>query len=53
VTYTVRAHRDSAVSDPCPVLTVYFGVVPEGTIVSANGQVIGTIGNEDPLAEAA
>lgn len=53
VTYTARAHRDSAVSDPCPVLIVYFGVVPEGTQISANGQVIGTIGNNDSVVSEA
>lgn len=42
--YSVRAHRDAAVSEPCPNLIVYFGVLPseEGqTAASVNGQVIG------------
>ncbi len=53
VAYEVRAHRDTFVSIPCPSLTIYFGAIPEGTQATANGQVIGTIGNDAPVSEAA
>lgn len=56
VSYEVRGHRDSQVSVPCTALVIYFGAVAgggEGTQAMVNGQVIGTIGNDAPVSEAA
>ncbi|MBY0310481.1 MAG: hypothetical protein K2W85_00270 [Phycisphaerales bacterium] len=52
VVYSVRAHRDSAVSTPTDNLVVYFGAIPGGGGAfgaMVDGHVIGTI---DPQAVA-
>lgn len=47
VIYYVRAQRDNRISQPSPVLVVYFGAVPGGQgarVGGPQGQVIGTLG---------